>query len=121
MPLARRLAALAATLAVAAPVLAQSVARDLNAWGMGGDEWARLGAAGESLYAVPEPIEGAAASWSAPSGASGDVVVEAVGPRADGSPCVTLRHEVRLPRLEGTETFRETRCRIDGKWVISAQ
>jgi hypothetical protein len=119
MTLAPRLVAV--VVALAGPAAAQSVARDLNAWGMGGAEWAQLQAAGESLYAHAAPVEGAAASWSAPSGAAGTATAEAVGPRADGTDCVTLRHDVKLPRLEAPETFRERRCRIGGKWVISAE
>jgi hypothetical protein len=112
------LAAMLAT--VGAVASAQGVYRNLSDLPLSRDEWALMDAAGQSLLASGEPVEGATADWSAPSGVTGAVIAEEVGPREDGALCVSMRYTVKRPDAAEPVGANVKRCRINGAWLISA-
>jgi hypothetical protein len=111
----------AALAAIAADAAAQGVYRGLSDLGLSREEWALMDAAGQSLIASGDPVEGAVAEWSAPSGARGAVVAERVAPRADGALCVSMRHEVTRAGDRKPLSATVKRCRVGGAWLISAE
>ncbi len=115
-------AALALGLSLASAAQAQYFLRPLNAEGIGKAEWSQLSAAAKRLYHPEIQAEGAVEQWSTPDGASGSVTLEKVETRADGAPCVTLRHEVTTSAMTTPKVGSARRCRQpNGTWLISSQ
>ncbi len=107
---------------LAAPALAQRAAFDfLKGAGLGNAEIEAMEAAETVLYSDPDAGAGTSTTWSTPA-ASGEATVTAREPRADGRPCIVIRHVAEANGASGPVTLPVKRCQApDGRWLIAAQ
>jgi hypothetical protein len=108
--------------ALAAPAFAQNAVVDyMKTRGLGNPEVEAMTAAENALFARSDVALGAVETWTTP-GAAGEARVTFAGPRADGRPCVAVRHAITPTGRTEVVSIPVRRCQApDGRWLIAAE
>jgi hypothetical protein len=108
--------------ALSAPAVAQRALVDfMKEAGLGNAEVESMTAAEAALYGKADVAPGAVETWATPQ-AEGVARVTFVGPRADGRPCVAIRHAITPKGRTQIIDVPVRRCRMDdGRWLIAAE